>query len=49
MKELIDIDAEARKVAKNEFEKDFYKLMSNSVYRKTMEEQVEHQDFKRTP
>ena len=36
MKELIDIDAEARKVAKNEFEKDFYKLMSNSVYRKTM-------------
>ena len=37
MKEFIDINAEARKVAKDDFEKDFYKRMSNSVFGKTME------------
>ena len=37
MKEFMDINAEARKVAKNDFEKDFYKRMSNSVFGKTME------------
>ena len=37
MKKFIDINAEARKVAKDDIEKDFYKRMSNSVFGKTME------------
>ena len=37
MKKFIDINAEARKVAKDDFEKDFYKCMSNSMFGKTME------------
>ena len=37
MKKFIDINAEARKAAKDDFEKDFYKRLSNSVFGKTME------------
>ena len=37
MKKFIDINAEARKVAKDDFEKDFYERINNSVFGKTME------------
>ena len=45
LKPFIEFNAEKRKNAKHDFDKELFKLMNNSVYGKTMENVRKHGDY----